>query len=529
MLERFLAPGRRESRRMSAFLAAAPALLGLAAVACGGSEQLTGPTPSAADTTIIDVNATDVRQTVDGFGALTLPLVYGGVDRLGPYRPAALRAAYHDVGLSLGLLNTGLVETPDNAPDPWGARANDNDDAQVINPAGFSFPWSDLLREKVLIPALQYGYSDLTLGPLLNVRGALSWLAPIRSADYVRYLDEAAENVLAILNHWRTSYGLTPRLLQLFNEPTTGNNELQSSSTQEVVDLVKRVGQRLRAEGYAEMKFVVPNEASIGRNLTVAQAILADPEARAFVGAIGYHPYPYGSVYASARRILETSGTGAPDPATRQQLEQLRALGAQYGIPVWLTEVTEGPGNTSYPPGAIETVLARAIHIHDNFAYAAASAYFGMLTFWDAVTHAEHFVGRDVPFLSEESGIVLVDVAAGKVYLTGMAYAIGHYARWVRPGALRLAATSSTARIPASAFRDPASGRIVVVAVNNESTDHVLRIRVQGASARGTVTGVASYEAIRWQDLPPSGPDGRGEVFALARARSVITLVIPTG
>ena len=114
------------------------------------------------------------------------------------------------------------------------------------------------------------------------------------------------------MQHWKDAYGVTPKLLDLFNEPTTGNRELQSSSVQEMVDLVARIGSRLRVAGFADVEFLVPNEETIVRSSQVAQAMLADRASRPYVGAIGYHPYPYGSAYSSPRRILEASGSGTP-------------------------------------------------------------------------------------------------------------------------------------------------------------------------------------------------------------------------
>ena len=76
----------------------------------------------------------------------------------------------------------------------------------------------------------------------------------------------------------------------LFNEPLTGNKELKSSDVQDVVDIVKRAGARLRAEGFSDILFVIPNEETVDATLRVAAAVLSDPEARQYVGAIGYHP-----------------------------------------------------------------------------------------------------------------------------------------------------------------------------------------------------------------------------------------------
>lgn len=504
-------------------------LLLAASFGCGAADAPTivGPPPQASDTAIVNLDNRVSYQAFAGFGGTTLTLVYPTGDYLGPLRSAAVKAAFGDVGISRGALQIGVSETPANATDRWGQRANDNPDPFVINPSGFNFADSDVLRNRVLIPAAAYGYSDLTLGPFISLQGQTSWLGGIRAVDYGRYLDEAAEHVLAVLQHWRDSYGLVPSLLYLFNEPTSGNRELNSFSTQEVVDLVKRIGSRLWANGFNQVRFLVPNEETIGRSLEVARAILADPAARPFVGAIGYHPYPYGSVYASPRNILETSGSGTPDRATVQQLQALQALGVQYGVPVWMTEVSEGPGNTDYGFDAIENVLARAIHIHDNFEYAGAAAYFGMVTIWDSRSHAEHFAGRLVPFLSEQSGMVLADLDAGRVLITGMGYAVGHYARWLNIGAIRIEATSDEPRIIAAAFRDAARGRIIVVVVNTLPGEQLLQIAIDGATPAAAITGEVSAEAARWRAIPAFSAAGPGLVSHVVPPRSVTTLAIP--
>lgn len=486
------------------------------------------PPPPAGDATVVQVDNTATLQRIDGFGGTTLALVYGTNDYLGGYRPAAIRAAFGSVGISLGMLDVGVVEAPADATDPYAQRANDNDDPAVMNSRGFNFTGSDNLLRKIVDPAREFGYSDLGLGPLIRVARVLDWLQPIRATNYQRYLDEVAENVLATMQHWRDANGLTPRLIHLFNEPTSGNVELASSSTQEVVDIVKRVGARLRSAGFAEVKFVVPNEETMSRSLEVARAILADPAARPYVGVIGFHQYPEGSAYSSPRRILESSGVGVPDASARQELEKLKALGLQYGVPLWMTEVSEGPYRSDFAYGSMEDVLARAIHIHDLFEYGGASAYFGMNTIWDLRSHEDHYAGRDVPFLRENSGMVLVDQSSGDVKITGMGYAVGHYASWLKSGAMRIGATSANPRLLATAFRDPTSRKIVVVAINTEETSRTVRIALRGATAGSGITGELSFEGTRWQIIQPYSPTAAGEVEFVAPPRSVVTLAIPT-
>jgi O-glycosyl hydrolase len=497
-----------------------------ALAACRGSDPVV-PAPAAGDEVVFEVDNGVVRQTVDGFGSTTVSLVYPNGDHLGAYRQAAIAAAYGTVGISLGTVSVGVVEAPANATDVYGQRGNDNSSPAVMNPSGFNFAGSDDMLQRVLVPARAFGYAGLQLGPLVSLAGPLDWLKPIRASDYERYLDEVAEHVLAVMQHWRDAYGLTPRLVHLFNEPTTGALELQSTSIHEMVDIVKRVGARLRGAGFADVKFIVPNEETISRSLEAARAILEDAVARQYVGVIGYHAYPYGSAYSSPRRILTTSGNGTPDASARAELEELKALSQQYNVPVWLTEVSEGPGNQDYAFDAIENVLARAVHIHDNFEYAGASAFFGMMTIWDSRTFAEHLAGRSFTFLSDMNCIVLADVSTGTIYITGTGYAISHYAKWLGPGAVVISATGTHAVPIVTAFRDVAANRIVVVVVNTASASQPFRIVLRGAAARGQISGALSSAAGRAQSIAPFAPDSESEVRFTSPAKSVVTLAVP--
>ncbi|MDX1547728.1 MAG: T9SS type A sorting domain-containing protein [Rhodothermales bacterium] len=479
------------------------------------------------DTTEVVVDAGVRHQVMEGFGATTLSLVFAEDNLTPALRQAAIEAVYGQVQLSMGNLQLGIVETPADASDPWGQRANDDGDPFTINPDGFNWAGSVAMKERVIDLAEPLGFDNYYLAHGINVRWAMPWLKPLRETDYDRYLDEAAEHILAGLLYWRDAYGLVPRYMQPFNEPLSGNFELDGGTVREVVDIVKRAGARLRAEGFSDVLFVVPNEETERNSLDVAAALLADPEARQYVGAIGYHPYPYGSTYSSVRAILETSGRGAPDAGKIAVRNQLRSLAAQHGIPVWMTEVTQGPGNADFPFGAMENVRGRAIHIHDELVYADAAAYFGMNNMWDLRAHQEHF-GGDRNFLGEQSTIGLINNETGEVFISGMGYAIGHYARWVKRGAVRIGAASSDPLLQVTAFDDAARDRIVLVLINNAETARPLRVVLQGTSAAGTVGGEQSAGTARWQPLPAFAPAGPQRVALAVPARSVTTIAIPT-
>jgi hypothetical protein len=282
-----------------------------------------------------------------------------------------------------------------------------------------------------------------------------------------------AENVVAPLVYWRDRFGVVTRWHHLFNEPTTGNRELAGGDVQEVVDLVKAVG------------------------------------ARRYVGAISYHTYPYGSIYSDVSRILATSGRGRPDAGRIRVRNQIRELARQYGLQVWMTEVSHGRAN------AFDTLIGRAIHIHDDLRYANALSYWTMYQAWDAL--ARHGTcGEDCA--------VTFDRRLGTVAITGTGHAIGHYARWVRRGAVRVDSESDDPLILASAFRDDQQKRIIAVVINNHEEARALTLKVAGIAALADLKGEQSFAGGYWRALAAAALEEDGVVSIVLPPRSVTSL-----
>jgi len=162
-----------------------------------------------------------------------------------------------------------------------------------------------------------------------------------------------------------------------------------------------------------------------------------------------------------------------------------------------MTEVSHGEVDARSYDG----FRGRAIHIHDELHYANTSAYFGMLSMWDLTSQKEHFNG-DTNLFADDSSIALIDNPSDTVSITGMGRAIGHYARWVPPGAVRVESASTDPLLLASAFRDAASGRMIVVIINNHQANLPVVVRMSGAAAGGDVSGEQSTPAAYWQQLP---------------------------
>src|SRR5262245_115901 len=297
--------------------------------------SLLASVPTHADVRVA-IDGSKPHQTMQGFGATTISLVFNAADNVPPaMRTQAIDALYNQVKLNMGNLEIEPFESPTS-----NVYAPANDDGSPTSfGAGWNWIQSDNMVQKVVNPGAPFGFDQFWIGPVLSSGFALSWAPALRTSNYQLYLDELAEHVAAVAIHWRDAYGRVPAYMQLFNEPLSGNVELSGGRVQEIIDLIKRCGGRLRAEGFQTMKFIVPAEETEQRSLDDARTILADAAARAYVGAIAYHPYPYGSTYAAVPNILATSGSGRPDAGKVSLRNQLRDLGAQYGIPTMMVEV----------------------------------------------------------------------------------------------------------------------------------------------------------------------------------------------
>ena len=482
--------------------------------ACVGATdaQTPSPTSSASGSAVrVEVNAAAPHQAMEGFGATVAPLIYqnGADDKLPPtLRKLALQAIYGDVRLTLGNVEFGAFEPVNDDADPF-----------RLNQDALELPGLTAVAQKVVIPARELGADALFPGDPITL-SATPWMVPIRTSNYSRYIDECAEFVVASVLKWRDVTGDIPRFHQLFNEPTLGNVSLEGGGAQEMIDIIKRAGARLRSAGMTT-KFVVPSEYSVASTTALAREILADPVARQYVGAIGYHVYPYEAGYSSMPRILAGPGRGRRDDNELMQRRVLRDLGRQYNIPVWMTEVSHG----GLDPRTMDALRARAIEIHDELAYADASAFFGMLAMWDSQSNLEHF-GPDRSILKEEDSIVLVDLPSQSVMVTGTGYAIGHYARWVQRGALRVETASDDSLVMVSAFTDNRRGKASFVVINNADDPRTVRLHLSSLALTGPLAGETSYEEVRFKALGPiAAESAAGDSYVVTvPARSVTSL-----
>ncbi|MDQ3041115.1 MAG: hypothetical protein M3R11_01900 [Acidobacteriota bacterium] len=452
--------------------------------------------------TAVAVNAATTYQTIEGFGATILTSRRGLASQIiaepssdnitNEQRTEIYRLVFGQVGISMGNLQMPLLE---------------------INQNVFDYSESEFVYNSIMQGAIANGQSVANYQPAYNINhGGMSWMTSLRDQNYQAYLKACGNHVVKGLTKWKQLTGIEPPIAMIFNEPLSGNVELRSNSTREVVDIVKAVGSAVRKAKFRTVKFYLPNEETTAKSLETATAVLNDPTAKQYVGAIGYHTYPYGSTYAELTNILATSGAGMPNEAEIQARTQLKNLAQAHQIGLWMTEVSNGnyvyPNSTATAIGSMGHVRARAIHIHDELKYANVAAFFGMNAFWDKRSHIEHF-GAGTSMDQELDSVVLLDNEGtnNTFTITGMGHAIGHYARYVKKGALRISATASNNKVQVSAFKR--SNQYSFVFINNETTAQTINVTLSNGTLGAILRGEHSYGTSRWTALAnfsPSSP-----------------------
>lgn len=438
----------------------------------------------------VNVNTSARFQTVSGFGATAVPFendrfynshvstVPPVVSATPAKRQALAKLIFEDLGMSRARLPYRGIEP-----------TNDNGDAEAFDWTKFVFdyrPTQDAIGSLATGPdhtaalvkdSIPFGLT--TFFPVNSVEWEPDWMhaaagsprvAPGMEAEFAEFIAAAAKRYADL--------GVEVPYLSIANEPSFATGLGASLTPAQLVDVVKYAGRRFRALGFST-KLVAPDDFSPANALPYVRALLADTEARGYLGAIAYHSY---DAYVSTRDMLATSGMGAPPAGPIAARQEIRDLAATWGLPVWMTESSGSVDGL----GRFKSALARVNHVHDELVYANVAA-FDQMSHW--------FLDRP----DYEEALATVSFDASGALATYAALPIGtamsQYARYVRPGSVRVAATSTNARVRASAFVAPGN-RLVVVIINNWSTGISLSLSAPGTLLGGVGERIVTTEQI---------------------------------
>ena len=223
----------------------------------------------------------------------------------------------------------------------------------------------------------------------------------------------------------------------------------------------------------------VPDDLNAGQAYNRLQVILSDPQARQYVGALAYHLY----------------GGSSSDKNNIKQLSK------QYGIPVWMTEWSNGGNNG----------MGWANTIHDHVSQYGISAldymwgYFGQ---WEP--------SSTNLITLKYSGAQYLGYELNKHY-----YTMGQYSRFVRPGSQRIEAISTDQAVKVTAYKDGQD--IIVVAINNGGTKTV-QFNLNGISDVTRVNPIRTSETENWAVLDSIAVSG-STFMAILSANSITTFI----
>jgi O-glycosyl hydrolase len=225
--------------------------------------------------------------------------------------------------------------------------------------------------------------------------------------------------------------------------------------------------------------------------------------------------WDYAQQYASA---IESDSTASADTAVFTSHGYTQAPASPlsgWAKPAWQTEwSTFETWDPAWDDGTDASGLTWAQHIYTGLTAANLSAF---LYWWGSTTPSEN---------GDNEG--LIEINGSSVIPSGRLWAFANYSRYVRPGALRIAATSSNSAVDLTAFRNP-DGSVAVVALNTGTSADPITYSLSGTGipSGATVTPYLTNSASDTAAQAATTVSG-GAFAATIPARSLVTYVIGT-
>jgi O-glycosyl hydrolase len=354
-------------------------------------------------------------QTIDGFGVnLNVNSWNGG--QLAP----ALDLFIGDLGSSLFRV---YIDNTD-----W-ETTNDDDDPLSFNWDFYSALYATPRFEDAWATIGHLNSRGITDGLILNFMGpGPAWMGGSRLAAAQE--DEWVEMVLSYVVYARQNRGLEFHKLAPFNEADWNGQEGILVDAAQMARVLAKMAERLDALGLGDIRFVAPEGASAVASVeTYMPELLANPAVMVKIDQFGFHNYAGDSAGAS-RRIADSSYSDRE---------------------FWVTEQSFGHGQ------AFDGVDNLLRHLADG---ASAALVFKAVDGQDN----HHPPGEDYGL-----GLMSYDSASGVYTAKSELTRMRHFHQFIRPGAVRIAASEDQAQLTALAFSDSATGRVTIIGRNTGS------------------------------------------------------------
>lgn len=298
----------------------------------------------------------------------------------------------------------------------------------------FASPWSP--------PAWMKDNNDMLQGGKLKPEYYDSW-----ALYYTRFIKEYEKEGVPV---WGISVQNEPMAKQRW--------ESCIYTAEEERDFLKKhLGPTMEKEGLKDKKIIVWDH---NRDLIYqrAQTYFNDPEAAKYIWGIGFHWYEDWSggtpMYENLRRVYESF----PDKN------------------IFFTEGCAESFNASrYNAWALGEEYGRSMINDFNNGMVGFTDWNILLDETGGPNHVQNFCFAPVHG----------DTKTGKLIYTNAYYYIGHFSKFIQPGAKRIAATASRSQLLTTAFRNP-DGKTVVIVMNqgNAATDYFVWINGKAAAVK---------------------------------------------
>ena len=285
---------------------------------------------------------------------------------------------------------------------------NDNNDPNVLRPEGFHWTRTDLMNRLVAAPfraaVIASGQKPCVTLSYVDFE-ASDFKHSSRAAEYGEFL-------VAAFNHFRDAYGYVPDNVDVIVEP----DNTTWWTGRAIGAAIVAAKTRLAAAGY-HPAFIAPSSTSLANVPPTFDAMIAVPGVAGALTDIGYHLY---------------------DGGTDENRARVASRAAKYGLRTSMTEMI----------GAGHLMLNRDLTI-------------GNVSSWKQNTLA-----GPLPTPDDGAKHFLIE-PDHNIRLSNQTRFLRQYFRYIRPGAVRVSASSAEPALGPVAFVHP-DGRTVVV-VNSSS------------------------------------------------------------
>ena len=428
---------------MGIAIASAGIVLG-AMTAPAGADPLARPAPSkSASGADITVDGSQRFQRIDGFGVNANPKNWSAYPQPGGLGPA-LDLLVNDLGATLWRVdvfgNSNWEATNDNA-DPFTPDWNYFNNLYGTNPY-FQDLWSTLAR-----------LNADGIQPILSASGVVpGWMG----GTQINNDDEFVETFATLLYYARNTKHIQFTWADPLNETDKGQPEGPLVDASEFDTILAKLRARLVSMNMSDVRLIAPE--TTRPNSTYDGAILADTNVAPYVAAYAGHAYTPADVSSLVSQI-KSSANPAPNFWVTEYSSTLYGFldGGQQVPDEWaFTKDMENNLFSFLSTGASAALVWDA---YDNYHdHAQSFTYWGLLA-------------------------TLSNYAPKKRY-----YGAKQVFAYVKPGSVRVQATSTQNGVTALAFVNDATGTVTIVGMNTNSGSQALTGSISNFSAPSSLT-----------------------------------------